>query len=252
MSGTTVDSSLAAPAATRHLDLWIARGLTLGPVVLAFPVATAAVFGLGTDRDRTADILAVVYSFGLFSAFTTSFWPLPSLRPWSRFERITSCCLLFMIVSYVTHLSWELVWLLFHDSIHASRDAAWAYPWWAYIDGGDMRYAEASSNLIAMEVLSVLNGAMGMTGLYLWHRSRHQDKRGVLLCMATAVVHLYSASLYYAGEILDGLPNVDTTSFLDTWIKFGLANAPWIVFPWLVLYWGQRHLRVGCEGGDPA
>ena len=29
---------------TRPVDLWIARVLTLGPVVLAFPVATAAVF----------------------------------------------------------------------------------------------------------------------------------------------------------------------------------------------------------------
>ena len=94
-----------------------------------------------------------------------------------------------------------------------------------------------------MEVLSVLNGAIGAVCLYLWHRSRHKDPRGVLLCMATAVVHLYSTSLYYGAEILDGLPNVDTSSFLDTWIKFGLANAPWIVFPWFVLYWGQRTLK---------
>ena len=61
--------------------------------------------------------------------------------------------------------------------------------------------------------------------------------------MATAVVHLYSASLYFGGEILEGLPNVDTASFLDTWIKFGLANAPWLVFPWFVLYWGGCTLR---------
>ncbi len=53
----------------------------------------------------------------------------------------------------------------------------------------------------------------------------------------------YSTSLYLGGEILEGLPNVDTSSFLDTWVKFGLANAPWIVFPWFVLYWGQRTLR---------
>ena len=131
-----------APA--RHPDLWVARGLTLGPVVLAFPVATAAVFAFGADRNHTADLLAVVYSVGLFSAFTTSLWPLPSLRSWSRFQRIQSMCLLFMVVSYATHLTWELGWLLLHDTIQASRDAAWAYPWWAYIDGGDARYASDS------------------------------------------------------------------------------------------------------------
>jgi hypothetical protein len=94
-----------------------------------------------------------------------------------------------------------------------------------------------------METLSVTNGALGTLGLTLWYRSRGSDRRAVLLLMATAVVHLYSTSLYFGGEILDGLPNVDTSSFLDTWIKFGLANAPWIVFPWFVLYWGQRMLR---------
>lgn len=243
MSTATAADTASPRMAARHADLWIARGLTLGPVVLAFPVATAAVFGLGADRDRTADLLAVVYSVGLFSGFTTSLWPLPSLRAWTRFERIQSMCLLFMVVSYLTHLTWELGWLVLHETIQGSRDAAWAYPWWAYIDGGDLRYAGSSSNLLTMEVLSVLNGAIGVVGLTLWHRSRHKDPRGVLLCMATAVVHLYSTSLYYGAEILDGLPNVDTSSFLDSWIKFGLANAPWIVFPWFVLYWGQRTLK---------
>ncbi len=234
---------MRAPASSaRHVDLWLARGLTLGPVALAFPVMALAVFGFDADRSRAADALAVIYSVGLFAAFTTSLWPLPSLRSWSRFQRIESLCLVFMVVSYATHLTWELGWLVFHESIQAARDAAWAFPWWAYIDGGDLRYAGSSSTLLAMEALSVLNGAIGVVGLSLWHRSRHTDRRGVLLCMATAVVHLYSTSLYFGGELLDGLPNVDTSSFLDTWVKFGLANAPWSIFPWFVLYWGQRTL----------
>jgi hypothetical protein len=232
-----------------NTDLWIARGLTLGPVALAFPLATAAVFGFGSDRAATADRLSVVYSFGLVLAFTTSLWPLPSLRTWTRRERIESLCLLFLTVSCITHLSWELVWLLGHDAIAAARDAAWAYPWWAYIDGGDMRYADATPTLVMMEVLSVANGLVCATGLWLWHRSHGTDRRAVLLFMAMAVVHLYSASLYYGSEILAGLPNVDTTSFLDTWIKFGLANASWLVLPPLVLWWGAERLLGGARIG---
>jgi hypothetical protein len=242
-----------AIATTRNLDLYLARALTLGPVALAFPVAGSAVFSFGADRNQTADLLAVVYSFGLFLSFTTSLWPLPSLRDWTRFERIESMAVLFMAVSYITHLSWELVWLLFHDAIHAAHDAAWAYPWWAYIDGGDMRYASATSNLLMMEVLSVTNGTIGAVGLISWLRSGRQSSRAVLLCMATAVVHLYSTSLYYGGEIIAGLPNVDTTSFLDTYIKFGLANASWLVFPWVVLFWGVvtlERLSARSSGGD--
>ena len=238
-------------------DLWIARGLTLGPVALAFPVATWLVFGLGADRDATADGLSVIYSFGLFLGFTTSLWPLPSLKNWTRLERVQSLCLLFLIISCITHLSWELVWLAAHDAIATSRDAAWAYPWWAYIDGGDMRYAEATPTLLMMEVLSVSNGVLGATGLVLWHRSRrsHQsggrDLRAVLCFMGMAVVHLYSTSLYYGGEIIAGLPNVDTSSFLATWIKFGLANASWLIFPPIVLAWGAYLILRGDERSGP-
>lgn len=225
-----------------HVDLWVARSVTLGPVALAFPIAAWAVFGAGADRNATADLLAVVYSFGLVLGFTTSLWPLPSLRTWTFWNRIESLCLLFLIVSAITHLSWEFVWLVAHDTIAASRDAAWAYPWWAYIDGGDMRYANATPTLLMMEILSVSNGLVCALGLRLWYRSGGRDRRAVLLFMAMAVVHLYSTSLYYGGEILSGLPNVDTSSFLDSWIKFGLANISWLAFPPFVLAWGSRLL----------
>lgn len=226
-----------------HLDLWIARGLTLGPVALVFPVATAAVFAFGADRTHTADLVALCYSLGLFLGFSTSLWPLPSLSSWTRDQRIESLCLVFLIVSYITHLSWELVWLVSHENIAAARDSAWAYPWWAYIDGGDARYANPSSTLVAMEILSVTNGLIGAFGFYLWKRSAKRDPRAYFCFMATAVVHLYSVCLYYGSELLDGLVNVNTASFLDVWFKFGLANAPWLVCPPFVLYWGARQLK---------
>jgi hypothetical protein len=61
----------------------------------------------------------------------------------------------------------------------------------------------------------------------------------VLVLAGTAVVHLYSASLYYLTEVLDGLPNVNTASFIGTYVKFWLANAPWIVVPWFVFGWAK-------------
>jgi len=225
-----------------HADLAFARALCLVPVALAFPLGSVLVFGLGAERGATADVIAWVYSVGLFAAFTTAFWPLGSLGEWGRERRVQSAVLLFLVVSYVTHLSWELGWLLLHDRIAAARDAAWAYTWWAYIDGGDARYATAPTALLTIETLSVANGLIGTTGLVLWVRSSGRDRRAVLLFMATAVVHLYSTSYYYLTEIIDGLPNVDTTSFTGTWIKFGLANAPWLTMPWLVLWWGRRQL----------
>ncbi|MGH0032797.1 MAG: hypothetical protein ACQGVC_23635 [Myxococcota bacterium] len=231
------------PLAPVSRDLVAARVLTLAPVLLAFPLGIAAVFAFGAERDATADRIAWAYSVGLFTSFSTAFWPLPGLRGWSFERRVLSAAFLFMVVSYATHLSWELGWLLLHERMAALRDTPWAYVWWAYIDGGDLRYATAPTELVTIEVLSVLNGLVGTSGVVLWVRSKGRDERAVLLFMATAVVHLYSTSYYFLSEILPGLPNVDTSSFTDTYIKFGLANAPWITMPWLVLWWGQRVLR---------
>jgi hypothetical protein len=135
--------------------------------------------------------------------------------------------------------------------IAGARDSAWAYTWWAYIDGGDSRYATAPVELLAIETLSVINGLVGTTALVLWWRSGGSDRRAVLLVMATAIVHLYSASFYYLSEIFAGLPNVDTSSFTGTFIKFGLANAPWVTMPWLVLWWGQRQLLFRDQRDSP-
>lgn len=223
-------------------DLRVAWILTFGSFILAFPIATLAVFALGADRKTTADVISVVCSFGIFLGCGAALAPLPGLRDWSTLRRIRAVCLPFMILSYATHLSWELTWVLLHDTISISRDAAWAYPWWAYIDGGDLRYVNPASDFLMIEVLSVANGTVGAVGLFLLFRSEFRDRRGVFLCMATAVVHLYSASWYFGSEILAGLPNVNTASFIDTWIKFGLLNAPWLVFPWFVLFWGYHAL----------
>jgi hypothetical protein len=233
-----ISSRPAAPG-----DLIAARVLTLAPVVLAFPIGIAAVFSAGAGRNATADQIAWAYSLGLFAAFSTAFWPLPGLRGWTFERRALSAAFLFMVVSYATHLSWELGWLLLHERMPDLRDTPWAYVWWAYIDGGDLRYATAPTELLAIELLSVANGALGVTGVALWIRSRGRDERAVLLFMATAVVHLYSTSYYFLSEAIPGFPNVDTSSFTDSYIKFGLANAPWLTMPWLVLWWGQRALR---------
>src|SRR5690606_21563201 len=120
------------------------------------------------------------YSVGLFLAFSTAAWPLPSLASWSGLRRAQSAALLFLIVSYATHLSWELGWLLFHERIAEARDAAWAYGWWAYIDGGDARYATAPAGLLAIEVLSVINGAVGVAALARYRRSEGRDPRAIL------------------------------------------------------------------------
>ncbi len=225
--------------------LLLSRIVSFGAVALAFPLATVAVYQLGSDRQATASVLSVVYGVGLVLALSTSFWPLPELRDWSRLRRVESLVLVYLGMSYVTHLTWELGWLVFREAIAANPDAPWTYVWWAYIDGGDSRYADPGVHLTVMEILSVVHGAVGATALVRYLRSGRTSRGACLVFVASAAIHLYSVSLYYLSELLDGMPHVDTTSFIGTWIKFGLANTPWLVVPGFIFWWASQKL------GDP-
>ena len=54
----------------------------------------------------------------------------PTVIPSSRLER---AMLTWLPVTYTIHLTWELGYLLLHDAIARSPDAAWSYAWWAYV-----------------------------------------------------------------------------------------------------------------------
>ena len=63
-------------------------------------MAKSCEFNFGEDS-----VAAAHDSVGLFLGFSTSIWPLPDLLGWTRFERIVSAAILFMIVLYLTHLN---------------------------------------------------------------------------------------------------------------------------------------------------
>lgn len=228
---------------TKPIDLWVVWAVAFGSLVLAFPFYSYLVFGLGLDRVETANILAVHATIAYWLGMAAPLLPLPRLKAWSAFQRIQATCVAFMLASYLTHLSWELGWLILHEAIANARDEMWAYPWWAYIDGGDSRYLNPEAHFLMIEVLSVINGSIGLSGLFLLWRSRFGSRLGTLLCMSTAVTHTVLTWYYYGTELLTGFESVNTESFLDLWVKFILLNGPWLVFPWLVLYWGYRLLQ---------
>ena len=147
--------------------------------------------------------------------------------------------LAFLSMSYITHLTWEFGWLVAHNLIIDNPDSPWTFIWWAYIDGGDRRYTTANPLLLSMEFLSVCNGILGAIALWLFVYSK--SKKSVLLMAATSVIHLYSALLYYLTEVLEGFPNV-APSFISFYIKFFLANSPWVIVPWFVFWWALKRV----------
>jgi len=223
---------------------WIrlVQGFLIASLALSLPAAALTVFAFDADRGVTGDAVTVVFLIVFASLLSTPWWPTAEQRGRPRFETLQGMVMIWFGITFTTHLSWELAWVLLRKRIIASPDAIWAYPWWAYIDGGDARYASDSGQLITLESLTALVGALGFSALWLRHRSNGQNPMATLMLMATAVAHLYGTCMYFGSETLDGFPNVDTTSFVDYVLKFWVLNGIWLVMPWAVLYWGKRTL----------
>lgn len=206
-------------------------------IALAFPVCSILVFSFDYNRESTANGLALIYSIGLMLAIFSPLLPFKQFQQTGMFGRAQSISLFFLGLSYFTHLTWELGWLVAHQEIIANPDSPWTYTWWAYMDGGDFRYAKATPTLIAMEALSVTNGVIGAIAMWFYYRKPELKTLALLLFGLTACVHIYSASLYFLSEILDGFSNVNTESIISLYFKFGLANLPWVITPFFVFYW---------------
>ena len=111
------------------------------------------------------------------------------------------------------------------------------------MDGGDIRYYHPEAHFLMIEIISIINGSIGVVGLWLLKRSDFSDYRGTLMCLSTAVTHTVLTWYYYGTEILTGFASVNTESFMDLWVKFIFLNGPWLVLPWFVIAWGVQLLR---------
>jgi hypothetical protein len=234
--------------------IWIrvAQGLLIASIALCLVVAAVSVFVFDLDRASVSNSVTIVFFSAIVGLLSTPWWPVSTQRSRPRFESLQGMVMIWFGIAFLIHISWELGWVVFRDTIRVSPDSIWAYPWWAYIDGGDARYASDSSVVIAIETLTAANGALGLSALWLRHRSGGRSPLATLMLMATAVIHLYGTTMYLATEALEGYPNVRTTSVIDFALKFWLLNGIWLVMPWAVLYWGKQTLYEQLASSDPS
>jgi hypothetical protein len=119
----------------------------------------------------------------------------------------------------------------------------WAYGWWAYMDGGDMRYVTRDITLVVEEIGASTLGVIEL--VLLWRRftiGRFSTAMLIVL-MAVMVADFYPTYMYYTTEALQGFPSV--TGVANLLIKFILANADFLVMPWVVFIWAGLQLSKG-------
>ena len=234
--------------------IWVrvVQGLLIASIALCLVVAAVCVFVFDVDRAMASDAVTIVFFSAIVGLLSTPWWPVATQRGRPYFDGLQGMVMIWFGIAFLTHVTWEFGWVVFRDSIRVSPDSIWAYPWWAYIDGGDARYASGSAVVITIETLTVANGALGLSALWLRHRSGGRSPMATLMLMATAVIHIYGTAMYLGTEALDGYANVGTTRFIDFALKFWLLNGLWLVMPWAVLYWGKQTLYEQLASSEPS
>ena len=212
-------------------------------LLIAFPVASYAVFGLGADRTLTANALSYVFVFTMTGLLAAPWLPFPSLRGESTYRRLERMIYIWIIVFSLTAVLWEIPWLVLWEQIAGAKDELWAYTWWAYIDGGDVRYIDPDWMVFYVEGWADFNGVMSGIALIAWFRSGKKNVLPIYFFMFVAAVHIVNTMLYLVSEAAIGFPNVDTQSFVNLYIKFFWSNAFWLVLPFFVLAWGKLTLE---------
>ena len=212
-------------------------------LTLSFPIASWAVFGAGADRADTAAVLACIFVFSMAGLMVAPHLPFAALRGESRYRRLERMVYIWIIVFVGVALTWEIPWAFLHERIAGAREELWAYTWWAYIDGGDLRYINPNWLVFFIEGWADTNGILSAIALYVWFKSEKTNPLPVLYFMFAAPLHSYPTVLYYVSELANGLPNVDAANPVNLWVKFVLSNSFWVFMPAFVFVWGAKTLE---------
>ena len=141
-------------------------------------------------RDVTAAVMSCIFAFSMTGLVLAPHLPFAALRGESRYRRLERMVYIWIIVFVGVALTWEIPWAILHERIAVSRDQLWAYTWWAYIDGGDLRYINPNWLVFFIETWADTNGILSAFALYAWFKSGHPEDfhRGPAMLLTAAGV----------------------------------------------------------------
>jgi len=227
---------------TRHSGLpygavaWILVALLVATV----PACWAAGNLYGMDKAAASTALWTMFVAVYFSILALPWLDLSGQERFTRAQRLDRMCVSWLYLTIGIHLAWELPWVLFFKPIIAGKGQLWAYAWWTYMDGGDMRYATRDVHILTLEAGASIIGIIGAYLLWSYHKTHRFTENQLLAVMGLMVADFYATYAYFATEILTGLHNVG--GIADLIVKFILANILWMTMPWVVFVWAGRQL----------
>ena len=208
------------------------------------PICYVGIIFFDWDPEETGNWISVFMFFAMNICMLSPFLD----RKKSGAEKMESTLLIWMWVTGITHLSWELGWCLVHPYLaDVGPQDHWAWIWWAY-GIADVRYLHSDSFIVPMEwVTSVIGGPINIYVLYLLQKKRRY-KANIWIIIVSAM-EFYGTVLYFTTEMAVGFRSVDLDGFINLWFKFVGMNTIWLIYPFLSMLLASRDLLK--ELGEP-
>lgn len=201
-----------------------------------------AVHFLDMDITEMAYISFWAFDISMYGMLLTPWLKLPALANRTRYQRLTMMVEIWVWFYALIALTYEIPWVFGYDEIAYAEDELWAFPWWSYIHGGDIRYLYVDLHVLFSEAWACTNAAIAATALYIWYKSRRASTTAVYMLMFCAGMHIAPTVQYYSLEAFHSFPNVDTGNVHNFWGKFIFSNSPWLIMPFVVFTWGTLAL----------
>lgn len=207
------------------------------------PLGGYLVFEHGADKAEMAYMSFWSFDVAMYGMMLLPWLPLPSLRNHTSYDRL-SLMVQFWVITYIfVVFTFEIPWVLGYEIIGKAEHEMWAYPWWAYINGGDVRYLNPDLQVIYAESSACVVGIISAFAITAWLRSGKRSAAAVYWLMFCAVLHISPTIQYYVLEIAQGFPNVDLNHAGNWLAKFILSNSCWLFMPFIVFIWGTKTLK---------
>jgi len=201
-----------------------------------------AVHFFGIDIVEMAYISFWVFDAAMLGMLITPWLPLPALASYSPFQRLQFMVEIWIWIYVLIALTYEIPWVFGYQQIAYAEDELWAYPWWSYIHGGDIRYLHVDLHVLFAEAWACTNATIAALALYIWYKSKRTSPTAVYMLMFCAGMHIAPTVQYYSLESFHHFPNVDINNPHNFWGKFILSNCSWLIMPFVVFTWGTKAL----------
>ncbi|HEX4406405.1 MAG TPA: emopamil-binding family protein [Polyangia bacterium] len=129
---------------------------------------------------------------------------------------------------------WDFSWsFVFRQLTNVGNAHDWRIVWVVY-GKVDNRFLQGDHYLVVIECLTGVASVLCFYVVYQLCYGRRE--RALVALFATSLIEMYGTVMYFGSEALNHWSNIDTSSFVDTWLLFAGLNSLWLLFPGWCVY----------------